>query len=152
LLLVTDAPGELPADLRDVLIREQAEKIAALEAVVADLREQLGTLLREKSRNSGNSSLPSSSDDAVPGRKQPSRQQRRAAERSAKKKRGKQPGSVGTSMTWEVPDRTEDHSRRAPARAAPAGPPRRTWALPGPSSRKRSRLRGRSGSSTTFTT
>lgn len=25
------------------------------------------------------------------------------------KKRGKQPGSPGASMTWEVPDRTEDH-------------------------------------------
>ena len=106
---MTDAPQELPADLRDALIREQAEKIAALEAVVADLREQLEMLLREKSRNSGNSSLPPSSDDGVPGRKQPSRQQRRAAERSARKKRGKQPGSPGTSMTWEVPDRTEDH-------------------------------------------
>jgi transposase len=106
---VTDAPEELPADPRDVLIRQQAETIAALEALVADLREQLETLQRERSRNSGNSSLPPSSDDTVPGRKQPSRQQRRAAERSGKKKRGKQPGSSGTSMTWEKPGRTEDH-------------------------------------------
>jgi hypothetical protein len=106
---VTDAPEESSADPRDALIRQQAEKIAALEALVADLREQLETLLREKSRNSGNSSLAPSPDDAVPGRKQPSRQQRRAAERSAKKKRGKQPGSPGAAMTWEVPDRTEDH-------------------------------------------
>jgi transposase len=106
---VTGAPGEQSADPRDVLIRQQAEKIAALEALVADLREQLETVLREKSRNSGNSSLPPSSDDAVPGRKQPSRQQRRAAERADRKKRGKQPGSPGTSMTWEVPDRAEDH-------------------------------------------
>jgi transposase len=112
---VTDAPEEQPADPRDALIREQAEKIAVLEALVADLREQLEPVLRERSRNSGNSSLPPSSDDAVPGRKQPSRQQRRAAERAAeraagkKRKRGKQPGSPGVSMTWEVPDRTEDH-------------------------------------------
>ena len=37
--------------------------------------------------------------------------QRRAAERAQgkKRKRGKQPGSPGASMTWEVPDRTEDH-------------------------------------------
>src|SRR5207344_36590 len=49
---------------------------------------------------------PPSSDD-LPGRKPP-RKQRRAAER-AEKKRGKQPGSPGTSMSWEVPDRTEDH-------------------------------------------
>src|SRR5689334_12516895 len=51
--------------------------------------------------------MPPSSDD-LPGRKPP-RKQRRAAERAEKKKRGKQPGSPGTSMTWEVPDRTEDH-------------------------------------------
>ena len=42
------------------------------------------------------------------GRKPP-RKQRRAAERAEKKKPGKQPGSPGASMTWEVPDRTEDH-------------------------------------------
>ena len=48
---MTDAlAGEPPADPRDALIGEQAqliaaqaEKIAALEAVVADLREQLAT-------------------------------------------------------------------------------------------------------------
>ena len=108
MLFVTDAPEEQPADPRDALIRQQAEEIAALRALVADLREQLETLAREKSRNSGNSSLPPSSDDAVPGRGQPSRQQRRAAERSARK-RGKQPGSPGTSMTWEVPDRIVDY-------------------------------------------
>ena len=104
---MTDAPEEPSADPRDVLIREQAEKIVALEALVADLREQLETALRSGSRNSGNSSMPPSSDD-LPGRNPP-RKQRRAAERAAKKKRGKQPGSPGASMTWEVPDRTEDH-------------------------------------------
>ena len=108
---MTDVP---PEDPRDALIREQAqlietqaERIAALEAVVADLREQLAAAERSGSRNSGNSSMPPSSDD-LPGRKPP-RKQRRAAERAEKKKRGKQPGSPGASMTWEVPDRTEDH-------------------------------------------
>ena len=112
---MTDAPsGEPSADPRDALIREQAqligaqaEQIAALEAVVAGLREQLEAAQRAGSRNSGNSSMPPSSDD-LPGRKPP-RKQRRAAERAGKKKRGKQPGSPGASMTWEVPDRTEDH-------------------------------------------
>jgi transposase len=122
---VTDAlPGEPPsADPRDALIREQAqliavqaERIAALEAVVADLREQLGTAVREGSRNSGNSSMPPSSDD-LPGR-EPPRTQRRAAERAENNKRGKQPGSRGASMTWEVPDRTEDHH---PGGACPCG-------------------------------
>ena len=92
------------------VIAAQAKKIAALEAVVADLRERLEAADRAGSRNSGNSSMPPSSDD-LPGRKPP-RKQRRAAERAEKKKkkkRGKQPGSPGTSMMWEVPDRTEDH-------------------------------------------
>ena len=101
---MTDVP---PEDPRDALIREQAERIAALEAVVADLREQLAAAERSGSRNSGNSSMPPSSDD-LPGRRPP-RKQRRAAERAGKKKRGKQPGSPGASMAWEVPDRTEDH-------------------------------------------
>jgi hypothetical protein len=108
-VFVTDAPEEPSTDPRDALIRRQAEKIAALEALVADLRGQLEAVLRERSRNSGNSSFPPSLDEAVPGKKQPSRQQRRAAECSANKKRGKQPGSPGASMTWEVPDRAEDH-------------------------------------------
>jgi len=121
-LAVTDVP---PAeDPRDALIREQAERlavqdrqlaqmavqaeqIAALEAMVADLRERLEKALRSMSRNSGNSSMPPSSDDQ-PGRKPP-RRERRAAERAAGKKQGKQPGSPGASMTWEVPDRTENH-------------------------------------------
>jgi hypothetical protein len=106
---VTDVPrGEPPADPRDGLIREQAERIAELEAMVADLRERLEAAERAGSRNSGNSSMPPSSDD-LPGRKMP-RQQRRAAERAEKKRsRGKQPGSPGAAMRWEVPDRTEDH-------------------------------------------
>ena len=119
---MTDAPAEGPsADPRDALIREQAarlevqageiagqaERIAVLEAVVADLREQLAAAERSGSRNSGNSSMPPSSDD-LPGRKPP-RKQRRAAERAENKKRGKQPGSPGASMTWQVPDRTEDY-------------------------------------------
>src|SRR5215470_12199482 len=115
------SPGGPPADPRDALIREQAERIgeqerrlaaqaeqiAALEALVADLREQLAAAERAGSRNSGNSSMPPSTGD-LPGRKPP-RRQRRAAERAEKRKRGKQPGSPGASMTWQIPDRTEDH-------------------------------------------
>jgi hypothetical protein len=73
---VTDAPppGDAPADPRDALIREQArliaaqaEKITALEALVADLRERLEATERAGSRNSGNSSVPPWMDDQ-PGR------------------------------------------------------------------------------------
>jgi len=124
--------GALPSeDPRDAVIREQAERlalqdeqiaghaerIAVLEAVVADLRERLESALRAGSRNSGNSSVPPSMDDQ-PGRKPP-RRERRAAERAAgKRKQGKQPGSPGASMMWEVPDRTEDHF---PEGACPCG-------------------------------
>ena len=105
----------LSGDPRDALIREQAvrldaqaERIAALEAVIADLREHLSSAERAGSRNSGNSSMAPSSDD-LPGRKPP-RKQRRATERAEKKrKRGKQPGSPGAAMRWETADRTEDH-------------------------------------------
>ena len=89
------------------MVAAQAERIAVLEAVVAELREQLAASERTGSRKSGYSSMPPSSVD-LPGRKPP-RKQRRAAERAEKKKRGKQPGSPGASMTWEVPDRTEDY-------------------------------------------
>ena len=54
------AAGGAARDPRDALIREQAERIAALEAVVADLREQLAAAERAGSRNSGNSSMPPS--------------------------------------------------------------------------------------------
>jgi hypothetical protein len=106
---VTDVPLEDP---RDALIREQAaeiagqaERIAALEALIADLREQLSSAVRAGSRNS---SMPPSSDD-MPGRKPP-RKQRRAAERADQKRnRGKQPGSPGAAMRWEAADRAEEH-------------------------------------------
>ena len=98
----------LPEDPRDALIKAQAQQIAVLQARVAELEERLAAAERAASRNSGNSSLPPSSDD-LPGRGKP-RKQRRAEERAEKKrKRGKQPGSPGAAMRWEVPDRTEDY-------------------------------------------
>jgi Family of unknown function (DUF6444) len=92
---VSDAlmPEEPSADPRDALIRDQAQVIAAqakriavLEALVSELREQLGAAERAGSRNSGNSSMPPRSDD-LPGRTTP-RKQRRAAERADKKSGG----------------------------------------------------------------
>jgi transposase len=112
-----------PEDPRDALIREQAarlaeqdeqlaghgERIAALEALVAELREQLDAALRAVSRNSGNSSMPPSADD-LPGRRPPARRERRAAERAEKKRKpGKQPGSPGAAMRWRKADEVTGH-------------------------------------------
>jgi transposase len=57
------------------------------------------------SRNSKNSSMPPSTDD-LPGR-QPPRRERRAG--CTGRKRGKQPGAPGTSMSWTEPDEIVDH-------------------------------------------
>ena len=98
------AQQELTGELRDA-VGAQADQIAAL-------REQVTRLERALSRNSGNSSMPPSGDDA-PGRKPP-RRQRRAAEReeAKKRKRGKQPGAPGSAMCWAGPDDTRDHYPR----------------------------------------
>jgi transposase len=98
-----------PEDPRDALIREQAGQIAALTALVAELREQLDAARRAASRNSGNSSMPPSADD-LPGRRPPARKERRAAERAEKKRKpGKQPGAPGAAMRWEKPDKVVDY-------------------------------------------
>jgi transposase len=95
--------GELRADRagRDQLIAEQAGQIAELAAKVADLE-------RRSSRNSGNSSLPPSSDDVIPGRKIP--KPAAGGSGTGKQKRGKQPGADGLTLAWrENPDRIEPH-------------------------------------------
>src|SRR5271166_3073226 len=88
---------------------ELREELRAAEEQVSQLREQVTRLERIVSRNSGNSSMPPSGDDA-PGRKPP-RRQRRAQEREDAKnrKRGKQPGAPGAAMCWAEPDDTRDH-------------------------------------------
>jgi transposase len=80
---------------------------AVRDAEIAELRARVARLERALSRNSQNSSMPPSGDDA-PGRKPP-RKQRRAAERAAKRRRGKQPGAPGSAMTWAEPGETRDH-------------------------------------------
>jgi len=94
------APGCAACTARGEVIAEQAR-------LIAELQERVGRLERAASRNSGNSSMPRSSDD-LPGCKPPSRRQRRAAERSARK-RGKQPGAPGAAMSSAVPDQVIDH-------------------------------------------
>jgi len=109
------APGCTPCAARDEEIAQLREQLATRDAEVTGLRGQVtelndrvARLERAVSRNSGNSSMPPSGDD-TPGRKPP-RKQRRAAERDAakKRKRGKQPGTPGSAMTWTDPDETRD--------------------------------------------
>jgi transposase len=71
----------------------------------AALEERVRRLERQVSRNSGNSSMPPSSDD-LPGRAKP-------APRSVKnsgRNRGKQKGAEGNALTWvAVPDKRVPH-------------------------------------------
>jgi hypothetical protein len=78
------------AELR-VQLAEQAGKIARLERLI--------------SRNSGNSSMPPSTDD-LPGKKPPERKPRRGGGRRP----GKQPGAPGMYLAWhDHPDDTIPH-------------------------------------------
>ena len=83
------AQDELIGELRGAL-GEQADQIAAL-------REQVARLERALNRNSGNSSMPPSSDD-LPGKKQP---RPKPGHGSGKRKPGKQPGAPGMFLAWQ---------------------------------------------------
>jgi transposase len=90
---------DLLAAVREVLAvnAAQAQRIVVLEARVAQLERQL-------SRNSGNSSMPPSTDD-LPGRKTP-------APRSSGKggSRGKRKGAPGAGLEWSAdPTQTVPH-------------------------------------------
>lgn len=75
---------------------------------VADLEDRLARLERLMSRNSGNSSMPPSSDD-LPGRKAPGQRKRGASG----KRPGKQPGTHLASVRSREP-RPEDSMRSSP--------------------------------------
>jgi transposase len=90
---------------RDVVIAAQAKAIEELTAANARLVERVAALERIVGRNSGNSSMPPSSDD-LPGRTKP---QPRPVTGSGRK-RGKQPGAAGSSLPWvAVPDEYVAH-------------------------------------------
>lgn len=101
------APGCAACAARDAVIAEQAEAIAELRSDITVLAGEVTALRRQLGRNSGNSSMPPAGDD-LPGRTPP-RKQRRAAERAAARKRGKQPGAPGSAMAWAEPDEVFDH-------------------------------------------
>jgi transposase len=81
----------------NLLLRQQQAQQTTL---VKQLQDQLDALNRRLSRNSKNSSMPPSTDDAIPGRTSPENSDTENANKQApgKKKRGKQPGATGTNL------------------------------------------------------
>ena len=80
---------------RDGLIAEQAAMLKELKAANAQLVERVAALERAAGRNSGNSSMPPSTDD-LPGRTKPVGRRVKGSGRS----RGKQPGAPGSTLAW----------------------------------------------------
>ena len=77
---------------------------AELRAQVTELAERVARLERLISRNSGNSSMPPSTDD-LPGKKPPERKPRRGSGGRP----GKQRGAPGAHLAWsDEPDQTVD--------------------------------------------
>ena len=107
---------EVPAAPEDVAalraenarLRDTAERQRMLledkDAKIAELEERVARLERLISRNSGNSSMPPSTDD-LPGKKPPERKPRRGG-----RKPGKQPWAPGAYLAWnDHPDKIIDH-------------------------------------------
>jgi transposase len=87
------------------VITEQAVAIEELRRANAELLERVAALERAQGRNSGNSSMPPSSDD-LPGRTKPAPRARRGSGRT----RGKQKGAPGHSLGWvDIPDEYVEH-------------------------------------------
>lgn len=87
------------------LVVAQVEMIEKLEARVAAQAKRIAELERRLGRNSGNSSMPPSTDDLLgktPGPDGPT-----GADGVVKRQRGKQPGAAGAHLAWRGdPDKT----------------------------------------------
>ncbi len=93
------------AERQRMLLEDKDAVIADLKVRNAELEERVARLERLVSRNSGNSSMPPSTDD-LPGKKPPERKPRRGGGR----RQGKQPGAPGAFLAWrEDPDDTVPH-------------------------------------------
>src|SRR6266567_4519107 len=104
-VLPPPAPGCASCAARDAVITGQGQAIGELRADVVTLAAEVRELRRRLGRNSGNSSMPPSSDD-LPGKVPPKRERRG---KGSGRNRGKQPGAPGTSMTWAEPNEVIDH-------------------------------------------
>jgi hypothetical protein len=97
----------MPRDRLVALVAEQARQIEQLRADNAQLQARVERLERLISRNSGNSSMPPSTDD-LPGRTSPVDPPPRG--QAGKRRRGKQPGAPGAYLAWrKAPDATIAH-------------------------------------------
>jgi transposase len=91
--------------LADLSREEMIALIVALREANAALEERVRRLERQVSRNSGNSSMPPSTDD-LPGKSKPALKRARSSGRE----RGKQKGAGGNALGWvAVPDETVPH-------------------------------------------
>lgn len=81
------------------MVRDQAAQLADQAVELERLRSELEQIKRLISRNSGNSSMPPSTDD-LPGRR--GKRQRASDDQpgAAKRARGKQPGAPGSHLPW----------------------------------------------------
>lgn len=86
--------------------------VLQLRAANGELEQRVARLERLLSRNSGNSSMPPSSDD-LPGRTKPAPKpadQGTEGKQGTVRKRGKQPGAKGNAMPWVTnPNTTVGH-------------------------------------------
>lgn len=113
-VLPPPAPGCASCAARDERIAEQERALAEQAASVGELKadllalaEEVRQLRRKLGRNSGNSSMPPSSDD-LPRKKPPGRKPRGGA--GTKRKPGKQPGAPGAYLAWnDQPEQTVSH-------------------------------------------
>jgi len=106
------------------VIDRQSEQIAVMATQLAELDERfeqaaakLARLEHLLSRNSDNSSFPSSKDGG-PGGTPPSRKERRAG--AGGRARGKQPGAPGSALRWREEDEVTREDR-FPQGACPCG-------------------------------
>jgi transposase len=93
-----------------VLVEDKDAVIAGLRAQNAELEARVARLERAASRNSGNSSMPPSTD-GLPGKKPPREKQPRRPDGT--RRPGKQPGAPGAYLAWNPdPDDRVPHFPR----------------------------------------
>ena len=87
------------------MIEKLEARVGELQSLVAAQEQRIAELERRLGRNSGNSSMPPSTDD-LPG-KTPPTDKPTGDDGAARRKRGKQPGAPGAHLAWrDDPDKT----------------------------------------------